>query len=185
VDIRILLVEPPNFLFKIYSVALKTNKHVHVQSNMYIKTTQAKGTWKCDLYEQLPFIYRLQLYALFINGKMRLPFIDSDLLWRCPLMQVWLYIVVSEPRMVHYIVKFAIIVAFYGTSEIQEYCKSQDLMGKKLKWFSQKVHTVLMHLTDLKWLWMIIGWVSTKFTFLMWIGIKRWPPQNNSCPVDF
>ena len=23
----------------------------------------------CALYEQLPFIYRLKLYALFINGK--------------------------------------------------------------------------------------------------------------------
>jgi hypothetical protein len=27
------------------------------------------GTWKCGLYEQLPFIYRLKLYTLFINGK--------------------------------------------------------------------------------------------------------------------
>ena len=26
------------------------------------------------------FIYRLKLYALFMNGKMRLAFIDSDLL---------------------------------------------------------------------------------------------------------
>jgi hypothetical protein len=32
------------------------------------------------MYQQLPFRYRLKLYALFINGKMRLPFIDSDLL---------------------------------------------------------------------------------------------------------
>ena len=24
---------------------------------------------KCGLYEQLPFIYKLKLYALFINGK--------------------------------------------------------------------------------------------------------------------
>ena len=57
-------------------------------------------------------------------------------------MQVWLYIVVSEPWMVHYIVKFAIIVAFYGTSEIQEYCKSQDLMGKKAKMiFSESTYS--------------------------------------------
>ena len=28
-----------------------------------------KMSMKCDLYEQLPFIYRLKLYALFINGK--------------------------------------------------------------------------------------------------------------------
>jgi len=27
------------------------------------------GTWKCCLYEQLLFIYRWKLYALFINGK--------------------------------------------------------------------------------------------------------------------
>ena len=35
----------------------------------------------CGLYEQLPFIYRLKLYALFIMGKMRLPLIVSDLLY--------------------------------------------------------------------------------------------------------
>jgi hypothetical protein len=45
------------------------------------------------VYEQLSFIYRLKLYALFINGKMRLPFIDSDLLYICHLRQVWLYFV--------------------------------------------------------------------------------------------
>jgi hypothetical protein len=28
-----------------------------------------KGTWKCVLYEQLPFVNRLKLYALFINGE--------------------------------------------------------------------------------------------------------------------
>ena len=27
------------------------------------------------IYEHLPFIYRLKSYVLFINGKMRLPFI--------------------------------------------------------------------------------------------------------------
>ena len=26
------------------------------------------GTSKCGLYEQLPFIYRLKIYTLFING---------------------------------------------------------------------------------------------------------------------
>jgi hypothetical protein len=30
------------------------------------------------LYEQFPFRYRLTIYALFINGKMRLPFIQSS-----------------------------------------------------------------------------------------------------------
>jgi len=39
-----------------------------VQSNLYIKATHFKETRKCGLYEQLPFIYRLELYALFING---------------------------------------------------------------------------------------------------------------------
>jgi hypothetical protein len=34
------------------------------------------------LDEQVPFTYRLKLYALFINGKMRLAFIDSKLLYR-------------------------------------------------------------------------------------------------------
>jgi hypothetical protein len=33
------------------------------------------------LYEQLSFIYRLKLYALFINGKTRLSFINSDFLY--------------------------------------------------------------------------------------------------------
>ena len=40
---------------------------VFVQSNMYIKAL--KGIWKCALYEQWPFVDRLKLYALFINGK--------------------------------------------------------------------------------------------------------------------
>ena len=52
-----------------------TIKHV------YIKGTP--GNLKYALYEQLSFKYRLKLCALFINGgKMRLPFIDSDLLFR-------------------------------------------------------------------------------------------------------
>jgi hypothetical protein len=37
------------------------------ESNLYIKGTQ--GNLKMSLYEQLPFIYRLILYALFINGE--------------------------------------------------------------------------------------------------------------------
>jgi hypothetical protein len=28
-----------------------------------------KWTWKYALYEQLPFIYKLKLYALYINGE--------------------------------------------------------------------------------------------------------------------
>jgi hypothetical protein len=35
---------------------------------------------KVTYMSMLPFIYRLTLYALFIN--MRLPFIDSDLLYK-------------------------------------------------------------------------------------------------------
>jgi hypothetical protein len=51
-----------------------------------------KGTWKCALYDQLPFIYKFKLHALFINGKMRLPFIYSGLLYmRCPLYTVICY----------------------------------------------------------------------------------------------
>jgi hypothetical protein len=51
-----------------------------------------KGTWKCALYDQLPFIYKFKLHALFINGKMRLPFIYSGLLYmRCPLYTVVCY----------------------------------------------------------------------------------------------
>jgi hypothetical protein len=37
------------------------------QSSLYIKDTQ--GNLKCTLMEKLPYIYRLKLFALFINGK--------------------------------------------------------------------------------------------------------------------
>jgi len=52
-------------------------------SNCGAKSPRASSA----LYEQLSFIYRLKLYALFINGEIMLPFIDSDLLYRCPLRQ--------------------------------------------------------------------------------------------------
>jgi hypothetical protein len=39
----------------------------NIQSKLYIKATQ--GNLKMCPLEQLPFIYRLKLYALFINGK--------------------------------------------------------------------------------------------------------------------
>ena len=38
-----------------------------IQSNLYIKATQ--WSWKCGLYQQLLFIYRLKLYALFIDEE--------------------------------------------------------------------------------------------------------------------
>jgi hypothetical protein len=41
-----------------------------------------KGTWKCALYEQLPFIYRLNYIHYSLIGEIILPFIDSDLLYR-------------------------------------------------------------------------------------------------------
>ena len=46
---------------------IKTSS-IWLQSNLYIKKP-LKGTWKCAHYEQFPFMYRLKLYALFINGK--------------------------------------------------------------------------------------------------------------------
>jgi hypothetical protein len=36
---------------------------------MNLFSRSLKGIWKCGLYEQLSFIYRLKLYALFIDGK--------------------------------------------------------------------------------------------------------------------
>ena len=45
---------------------------VHLNRLIYNQTCiqrPLKGTWKCGLYEQFPFIYMLKLYALFINGK--------------------------------------------------------------------------------------------------------------------
>jgi hypothetical protein len=52
-------------------------------SQTCIKRT-LKWTWKCVLYEQLSFIYRLKLYALSINREQEttVPFIDRDLLNR-------------------------------------------------------------------------------------------------------
>jgi len=41
---------------------------LHVQSNLYIKGT---GPLKCVLYNQLPLIYRIKLYALFITRRKR------------------------------------------------------------------------------------------------------------------
>jgi hypothetical protein len=39
----------------------------NIQLNLYMMGTP--GNLKIVHYEQLPFIYRLKLYALFINGK--------------------------------------------------------------------------------------------------------------------
>jgi hypothetical protein len=62
---------------------------VFEQYSSYI--VDASFIWKYGFYEQLPFIYRLKLYVLFINGKY-----DNALyrfwfvIWRCPLRHVWL-----------------------------------------------------------------------------------------------
>jgi hypothetical protein len=56
---------------------------MNVQSNLYVQGTQ--GNLKMyPFHKQLPFTYRLNLYALFITvmGEMRLSFIDSDFLYR-------------------------------------------------------------------------------------------------------
>ena len=60
-----------------------------VQSNLYIKTTQRNlkmwPLWAVTLYIQL------KLYGLYsLMGEMRLPFPDSDLLYRCVLYQAGL-----------------------------------------------------------------------------------------------
>ena len=60
-------------------------KRTHNLTSWNVKKhlVKLKVTWKCGLYEQVPFIYMLKLYALLINmGKMKLPFTDSDLLYR-------------------------------------------------------------------------------------------------------
>jgi hypothetical protein len=33
------------------------------------KGSRVKGIRKCALYQQVPFIYRIKLYELFMNGK--------------------------------------------------------------------------------------------------------------------
>ena len=53
------------------------------KGQLFIKDTFS-GPFR-GLYEQLPFIYRLKLYVLFINEEnetAEVPFIDSDLLYR-------------------------------------------------------------------------------------------------------
>jgi hypothetical protein len=70
------------------------------QGNLYIKATRGnlntvKPVYKghsresenVALMSSCPFQYRLKSYVLFINGKMRLPFIDSDLLYRGALLR--------------------------------------------------------------------------------------------------
>jgi len=65
------------------SCVYKTFKMACVQS--ILKTKPLKGTWKCGLYEQLPFIYRLTLYSLCSNGTNVTVLIDSDVVYRCDL----------------------------------------------------------------------------------------------------
>jgi hypothetical protein len=59
-----------------------------------VKQRPFKGTCKCGLYEQWPFIYRSKSYALFINGIHESPLYRQLLcgIQRCPLRQGWLYI---------------------------------------------------------------------------------------------
>jgi hypothetical protein len=60
----------------------------------------SKATWKCSLYQQLPFIYRLTLYALFINRESETAlYIQWFAIQRCPLMQVWLYLHINCARL--------------------------------------------------------------------------------------
>ena len=63
-------------MIKILKFQVNEDDINHIQSNIYIKGTH--GNQKMCPY--IVFIYRLKLYALFMNGKMRLAFIDSDLL---------------------------------------------------------------------------------------------------------
>ena len=44
------------------------NQYIYVHNQTCIQRP-LKWTWKCDIYKQLSSIYRLQLYALFINGR--------------------------------------------------------------------------------------------------------------------
>ena len=48
-----------------FELLLYDNELYEIQSNLYIKGTGR--TCKCVLYEQVPFIYRFKLYALFIK----------------------------------------------------------------------------------------------------------------------
>jgi hypothetical protein len=59
-----------------------------------------KATWKCSLYQQLPFIYRLTLYALFINRESETAlYIQWFAIQRCRLMQVCLYLHINCARL--------------------------------------------------------------------------------------
>ena len=57
--------------------ALMVELGIHIHSNLSIKDTQGNlNMWSLWAVNMLKF------YALFINGKMRLPFIDTGLLYR-------------------------------------------------------------------------------------------------------
>jgi hypothetical protein len=49
------------------------NDFIDILYNQICIWRTLKGTWKCGLYEQLPFIYRVKWYALFINGNNETP----------------------------------------------------------------------------------------------------------------
>ena len=70
-------------------IALYFYHIIEILSKLYIKATR-----KCGLYEQLPFIWRLKLYALFINGKNETALYRQwFVIKRWPSWQVWLLVI--------------------------------------------------------------------------------------------
>ena len=55
--------------------------HLYMKLNMKLVVVHGdfSGSYFLGARAAPAFIYRSQLYALFINGKKKLPFIDSDL----------------------------------------------------------------------------------------------------------
>ena len=62
------------------SCIIRVRSSSKIQSNMYIIKGIQRNLKMC-LYQQLPFIYKIKLYALFINGGK----------WSCLLKQIWRY----------------------------------------------------------------------------------------------
>jgi hypothetical protein len=62
-------------LYQVHIAMSEIRTHISGERHWIYRYSQTcierplKGTWKCALYEQLLFIYRLKLYALFIYGK--------------------------------------------------------------------------------------------------------------------
>ena len=78
----------PIFVYFVDNTSQRINISTNNCHHIYIYIVKPVYKGHLRLHENVSFMsscplkYRLKLYALFINGKMRLSFMDSDLLFR-------------------------------------------------------------------------------------------------------